>query len=329
MILHRSITVLGCPPEPAPPPRKVAIVVNPRAWRASTALAELLRRSRLLGLGLPEVLATTPESPGRDQAARAAHRGADLVVAIGGDGTLREVATSLAGTAICLGIIALGSGNVLAYNLGILGHDLADQAAIALTGPRAGLDVGWASCDSAAPEAFLTMAGIGRDASAVARTRGRLKARLGPFAYGLAGLGEALRAAVPMRVQRDDEPARNLMTWTVLAGITPAAPGGILIHPDGLLDDGLLDVLEVPIRHPGQWLPVGWKGISHHRRPVPALRSRQAHRLFVQPAGPQPVQLDGDVFQRVHELRIDLAARALAVRIPPAKVMAAPRRPAG
>lgn len=316
VLFDRRVRALGQAPQPAPLPRQIAIIVNPKARRASSALAEIVRQARELGLPAPTSLATTRSSPGRAQARQAIEAGADLVVVIGGDGTLREVAQVLAGTEVALGVIALGSGNVLAHNLHLAGRSTADQVSIALRGGQARLDVGWATLDGRAPEIFLTMAGIGRDARSVAHTKGGLKARLGPLAYGLAGLSEAVRGALAMRVQLDDQTPRNVLTWTVLAGITPAAPGGVLIHPEALADDGLLHVLEVPIRHPGQWLAVGWKGITHHRRPVAALRSRQARQLRVQPAQPQPVQLDGDVVADVHEMQVRTSPRALRVQLP-------------
>ena len=91
-----------------------------------------------------------------------------MVIVIGGDGTVRQVARELAGTDTRISIVALGSGNVLAYNLGLANHDLATKISIALTGPSVELDVGWANLQTASgqrfDEPFLTLAGIGRDA---------------------------------------------------------------------------------------------------------------------------------------------------------------------
>ncbi len=296
------------------------VVVNPLARRASSALAELVRQCRELGIESPRSVATTPDDPGTGQARRAIADGADLIVVIGGDGTVREVAREVAGTSTRLAIVALGSGNVLAHNLGLARLDLAEQVRVALTGRSALLDLGLARLTTAdgheLEEPFLTMAGIGRDAETVANTELGSKLRWGWGAYALAGLRQALRPALAMQVSYDDEPPRSVLSWTILAGITPAAPGGVLIHRGAVADDGLFDVLEVPIRHPGQWLPVALKGLTHHGRRVAALRSRRAAKVVVRPVEPLPVQVDGDVVERVVRFETNLQPRTVRVQIP-------------
>lgn len=311
--------VFGAAAEPAPPARRVAIVVNPQARHASSAIAELVGQCRARGLETPSSWPTTPDEPGALQARKAVASGAELVIAIGGDGTVRQVARSLAGTNSRLGIIALGSGNVLAHNLGLAGLPISEQVAVCLGGASAALDLGWAHGHTAAgdefDEPFLTMAGIGRDAETVAHTEFAAKKRLGWFAYALAGAQQAVRPPIPMRVQLDDQPARDVCTWTVLAGITPIAPGGVLIHPNALADDGLLNVLEVPLTHLGQWLPVAVKGLTHHDRQVAALHYACAQRLQVWPSSPQPVQADGDVIEQVTWLEVSIQTRSVHIQL--------------
>lgn len=311
---------LSAPGQLVPPARRPYLVVNPRSRLASSAIAEVVRQCRQAGLETPQLLATTPQEAGASQARTAVAAGADLVIAIGGDGTVRQVAQELADTGTRLAVVARGSGNVLAHNLGLGRLDVGGQIAVALGVHYGELDLGWAQLTDpdgkVAIEPFLTMAGIGRDARAVASTTLAAKYRLGALAYGLAGLGQALRPGLPMTVQLDDQPPHSVRTWTVLAGITPLAPGGVTISPDAVADDGLLDVLEVPIASPLQWLPVAAKGLFWPSRRVSALRYARAERLRVRPAEPQPVQLDGDVFTQIVQLEASLQTRSLRVQVP-------------
>lgn len=307
--------------QPTPVASQPFVVVNPLARRASSAVAEVVGQCDRLGIPIPRSLATTREQPGSAQARQALDSGADMVIVIGGDGTVRQVARELAGTDTRISIVALGSGNVLAYNLGLANHDLATKISIALTGPSVELDVGWANLQTASgqrfDEPFLTMAGIGRDAQTVARTRLSSKVRIGAAAYALHGVRQAIRPPLPMKVQLDDDQPESVLTWTVLAGLTRQAPGGVVVYPDARPDDGLMDVLQVPIRNPVQWLPVAAKGVLNPDLDVAVLRYQQAERLRVRPFDPLPAQLDGDVVNRVVAMDARIQPRGLRVQVPP------------
>lgn len=310
-----SASVLGTPAAVRP-----FVVVNPLARRASSAVAEVVGQCYRMGIDAPRSLATSREEPGSQQARQAVEAGADVVVVIGGDGTVRQVARELAGTGIRLGVVALGSGNVLAYNLGLTSLDLRTKVAIALSGPSTELDLGWARLQTVdgrqLDEPFLTMAGIGRDAETVARTDLRAKVRIGAAAYALQGARQATRPALPMHVKVDDQPERAIVTWSVLAGLIRDAPGGLVVYPEARSDDGLMEVLEVPIKHWLQWLPVAAKGILSPDMDVAALRYRRAERLRVRPVNPAPVQLDGDVVTNVTSLQAWIQRRCLRVHLP-------------
>ncbi|MFB9619944.1 diacylglycerol kinase family protein [Brooklawnia cerclae] len=302
------------------PPRNVAIIGNPIARDSGRCVTAVVRECCRLGLPVLSNLTTSVSDPGYGQARRAVAAGADLVVVVGGDGTIRQVVRALAGTQVALGVIACGTGNLLAHNLGLPRRGAHDQAAAVIGGSVVRIDVGWASGESThgpwGEEPFVTMAGIGRDARTVACTGLSDKRRLGWWAYGVSGLAEARRRALPMRVQIDDEEPRDVLTWTVLVGNTPAGPGRIRIWPHARPDDGVLDVLEVPIRHMGEWLAVADKGLVHYDREARALRYAQGRRIAVHPSWPLPVQLDGDVVQGVTELRVRVEHRGLAVCVP-------------
>ncbi len=315
------IPVLGrTSPQYAPLPIRVGIVVNPLSNHASSAISEIVRQCRDSNIETPRAYTTSAEDPGEGQARQCVADGADLVIAIGGDGTVREVAEALAGTDVRLGIIALGTGNVLASNLGLTKLSVGQQVATALRGPHTSLDLGQAHMRTTSgeeyTEPFLTMAGIGRDALAVQKTGIIAKKRTGWAAYALTGMVEALRPAIGMDVQLDDCDPVKTRCWTVLAGNTPAVLGGVLVYPGALADDGILEVLQVPLKRPDQWLPVAVKGLTGHDHPVGVLRYSSVSRLRVRPHQPLPVQVDGDVVEDVTELDVSVRKRCVQVQLP-------------
>lgn len=305
--------------------RAVWAVLNPAAKGYQRARAVLLRGCRDAGLGPPQILTTTRERPGADQARQALQAGASLVVVGGGDGTVREVAQALAGSDVALGILPLGTANLFAHNLGLRTRDIARAVDHALSGAPLAIDVGRASWrpvvhgvtrPPSREEVFLVMAGIGHDAATVLATGGEVKARLGWLAYLTAGARYLVARPLPMRISLDASPARRIRAWSVLVANCGRIPGGIHVFPNANPADGVLDTLEVPIRTPWAWGSVAAKGLLRLRRDVVSLRYDSARTVWVIPDAPAPLQLDGDVIERVADLWVRVDPGALTVRVP-------------
>lgn len=305
--------------ETLPMPGRIAAIINPIAAHSDEAAAELLRQTSAAGIEVIEKL-TTRKNPGERQAAQALAEEVDLVVAIGGDGTVRRVAGAMAGSATPLAVVPAGSGNVLARNLGLRPTALDQAVGQALSAATLDVDLGWAKMISAdqvelADEPFLVMAGIGRDAEAVQSTRAFLKRRWGWGAYAESGVRHALAGPISMQVSYDEQEPREITTWTLLAGNLPYVPAGIQVFPQARIDDGKLQALEVPIENPLQWAPIVLRGLGG-AAPKAKLNYVNAKRITVEPAEPQPVQLDGDIFKGVTRLELSVQANALRLRVP-------------
>ncbi|RXR25778.1 diacylglycerol kinase [Oerskovia turbata] len=260
----------------------IAFVANP----SKPAVANLERTVRRVcaEADLPEPLwlETTIEDPGVGQTREALARGADIVVAVGGDGTVRAVAEGMVGTGKPMGLVPLGTGNLLARNLDLPVTDPDEALRIVVAGADRVIDVGWArvlefarpdgahgdsdrgetdttgtphAAGDALPEQdtetahiFLVIAGLGFDAAMVADADATLKARVGWVAYFVAGIrhlhGRRLRATI----QLDDTPPVNAKLRTLLVGNCGKLPGGITLLPDAVLDDGILDVAAIDTR---------------------------------------------------------------------------------
>lgn len=293
---------------------RVAVVVNPSKTRAKGVADRVAQGCAERGWPEPEVLETAVDSTGRDQAAAAARAGAELVLACGGDGTVRAVAHGLAGTGAAMALVPVGTANLLAHNLGLATRDTGRAVDTALDGRRRPLDLGLARLgEDGSEHPFVVLAGIGHDAATVADTRDDLKHRIGWPAYVTPAARHALRRPVPVRVRLDDGPAREVVAWSVLAASCGRVRAGVQIAPGALLDDGLLDVLEVTVARPVGWLPVAAKGVLGLRRDVPGLRTRRAAELEVTADQPLHVQLDGDIMGRVDRLRVRVERRAVDV----------------
>lgn len=163
--------------------RSIHIILNPTAGaRRSGLLDAIVRRLKDEGA---EVTLERTEAAGHatELARRAAERGeADVIVAAGGDGTINEVARGLLGQGVPLGIIPLGTANVLAIELGLRAR-AREVADMLLSGPAHLIGTGLVG-----GRIFLLMVGVGFDGVVVHAINPRLKRLWGKGAFVWAGL---------------------------------------------------------------------------------------------------------------------------------------------
>ncbi|MCI5825356.1 MAG: hypothetical protein MR006_01660 [Arcanobacterium sp.] len=123
---------------------KVAVIFNPSKdadW--STTKQIVSDQAQRANYSEPEWIPTTAEDPGTGQTRKAIEQGVQLVIAAGGDGTVRLVAGELAGKRTRLGILPMGTGNIFARNMGIPVDSVAEAAAIAFGASEKRVDLGW------------------------------------------------------------------------------------------------------------------------------------------------------------------------------------------
>ena len=179
----------------APDKQRVAFVANPSKDGVAEMQERAMRACSIRYLPQPMWFETTEEDPGAGQARQAVAAGADVVVAVGGDGTVRAVAEALAGTDVAMAILPMGTGNLFARNLDLPINDSSALMRAALEGADRAVDVGYMDIERASAShgesgrhIFLVMAGAGIDAEMVAGANPTLKRRLGWMAYFFAAL---------------------------------------------------------------------------------------------------------------------------------------------
>ncbi|WP_369374145.1 diacylglycerol kinase family protein [Promicromonospora sp. Populi] len=230
--------------------RHIGVIWNP-AKTSREKLGSALDKAAASAQAEPEVrwFETSKDDPGQGAAAQAIEAGADVVVAAGGDGTVRAVAEHLAaaGTDVELGIVPLGTGNLLARNLGVPLLNLPAAFKRALTGEARAIDLGWLEIDLAAGterHAFGVLAGFGLDAHMIVETDDDLKDKVGWLAY-VESLGRALSASdtLDIRYTADDGPQRDERVHTLIVGNCGTLQAGVTLLPDADPSDGELDLL--------------------------------------------------------------------------------------
>lgn len=286
------------------PPRRLLIIRNPTAGQRR---ARHYRRA----LGLLEVAGctvTVAETAAPGDAVRIA-RGADessfdAVVAAGGDGTINEVVNGLAGRALPLGVIPLGTANVLAHEIGV-GSDIARAVETILSGrrqPVAAANAGGRYC--------CLMVSAGYDARAITRVRPALKRLIGQGAYYVAGFREWLAAPERMIVVEIDGKPCEAASVIVMNGRLYG--GKFTCAPDADMREPLLYV--VLLTRTGRWnvMRYGLALVTNRLHRLSDVRIVPATRVRILAPEGEPCQSDGDL---IGKAPLDIAIQANAVEI--------------
>jgi diacylglycerol kinase family enzyme len=315
---------------------RIAFVVNPTKVEDLQVTQQVVAAiCTEAGWAEPTWFETTADDPGEGQTRAAVKAGADVVCAFGGDGTVRVVGSTLAGTGVPLGVIAAGTGNLLARNLS-LPLDLHSAVRVALSGRDMPIDVGRCTLDVTGEDeqprqlAFLVMAGLGFDAAIMADVQDAMKERIGYLAYVAAGARNLRGPQMRVRLSFDDEPPIARRVRTVLTGNVGRIGGGINLMPEARADDGYLDTLTLSPHGVVGWTAVAGRVLTRRRSGHERVEHRRCRRLHIAMDEPQPVQVDGDVVAEVRGVEIHLDRLALVVRapesaqaVPPAEALAA------
>lgn len=299
-------------------PRRLLIIFNPAAGRPGHRFLDKTLRA-LDANGVICTLSTT-QAPGDArrlaQEAGSSPEAYDAVVAAGGDGTIHEVVNGLKGTDMALGLIPLGTANVLAREIGLEFTPIAVAQTLAHGGLRK-IHLG-----QIGERRFAMMAGIGFDAEAVRRVNPHIKEFIGRAAYGLAAVEEFMFGAHPLLEVTADGTIHKT-SWLIV-GNGHYYAGGFSLTPDARLSDPSLSacLFQSP-RRSDLLRYVRSAFMGHHNRltDVTFLKTSSLHV-----DGPQDmvVQADGELVGHL-PVTISLAPETLDLIHPPSDSGAKPR----
>lgn len=279
---------------------RVLVVANPRARRGGPAVVREVARLLAAG-GVWVDLAESADAGGIErlvgQAVASPADRPDVVVGIGGDGTLVAILTALAGTDLPLGIVPAGTGNLLAGNLGIAASPRSAIRTILAGRPRR-IDLGRAAIGGGV-RPFAIALGVGFDARVMAATHPSRKRRWGKLAYfaTAAGIAPFVRA-VPHAVVIDGVRRELDATEVIVANLGELVPGLLRPRYPVAPDDGLLDVFVVAAHDPFRGLLGAWEALiqvgpgDHPRGRAFRTRGRE---VSIEAWPSQPVEVDGDM----------------------------------
>ena len=258
---------------------------------------------------------TTVEDTGHRMAHEAAVSGVDVVIAIGGDGTIRAVCEELAGTGIPVGIVPAGTGNLLARNLSIPLY-LRAAVDVGLNGQDRAIDMVRVSGDDMEDATFLVMAGMGFDAAIMEGVNESFKKKVGWLAYVWSALKALMFPAIRVEVSVDGSEFTRHRARTIVIGNVGSLQAGMPLLPEAAIDDGEIDVVLLYPRRFLSWVPLALRVLTKNKRTDETITRMTGREVVVRTTAPAPRQLDGDLLAPGKELRAECVHGRLLVRVP-------------
>lgn len=218
---------------------KTKLILNPYAGKKRLDKEIDTIKKTLTSEGLNFDLAFTQKpKDGIYLAKKAAEEGFNLIVSVGGDGTINEVVNGIIGfEEVILGVISIGSGNDFAWMIGVCPKDIEKACKTLCHGTIKEIDVGVVN-----DRYFVNGLGIGFDAQ-VARERLKYKGILSGVSLYLYAVIKTLfkYKSTPSNIKLDDK-IININSLLIAIGGGKRCGGGFLLTPEAILDDGLFDV---------------------------------------------------------------------------------------
>jgi len=302
--------------------RKVLVIYNPAAGRFPVKpFLKAIETELVKADWKVDIIATQSGEHTVQLGGQAAAEGYDAAFAVGGDGTIGQVASGLVGSETALGVLPAGTSNVWAQELGLPAFTwaypgrLQENARILSTAPIQRVDVG--KCNE---YSFMMWAGMGLDALAIRsiEPRVRLEKFFAVPEYAASTIWSASQwRGIRLRLWADDQEVEGHYLVAVANNIRRYMGGYSILSPDAYIDDGLLDL----------WLFHGdsladafriayelWRG--HH------VTSSEAQRisfqsLRVQAESPFFVHMDAEPKDATQEVHITVNKQALKLLMPP------------
>jgi diacylglycerol kinase (ATP) len=217
-----------------------------------------------------------------------AQEGYSTIVAAGGDGTVNEVVNGIAGLDVSLGILPIGTMNILAYELGLPTTQLEQCWEIIQLGFTRSIDLAMAN-----NQFFVQLAGVGLDALAMRETDLNMRKTIGPISYIFAAAQIIGRPAPRLEICFEER--ETLGGCFVLVGNGRFYGGPLAFFPDAKNDDGLLDVLV--FKHQGYLDIIRYlQGVlAGNHADFADIEYRQVQSLRVISDRQVPVETDGEV----------------------------------
>jgi YegS/Rv2252/BmrU family lipid kinase len=300
--------------------RKIKLITNPNAdlgnaWRLASDLRPIVEE-----FGGADWTGTVYPTHAIEIAQQAAESGYDLVIAVGGDGTVHEVINGLmqvpAGKRPKLGIVPMGSGNDFAHNIGVPNKpELAMQQA--LTGQPHPIDIGLIRDGHGRQEYWNNTLGIGFDATVNIRSR-KVPLLHGFLMYFVAVLQTIVlnHNAPRFQVKTDQESWEKEQLMIVLCN-GPREGGGFAVSPKAQLDDGWFNYVAIDRVSRAMMfrlVPEVMKG-THGRFSVVSMG--KFHKLSLKSDRPLNIHTDGEIYAgfgtNVRQLSVEIVPSAIEV----------------
>ncbi|MFA6098690.1 MAG: diacylglycerol kinase family protein [Patescibacteria group bacterium] len=271
--------------------KKYLFIINPVAGKGKhlSILSEISSFFASEDVDFDTVITQRPKQA--TQIAKDSSNKYEILVAVGGDGTVNEIINGLAISPAILGILPIGSGNDFSYQLGYK-RNLKRDLRILREAKTKWIDVGVVN----ETDYFINGFGVGFDGETALAARKTMRYTNGFMAYLLA----VLRTLVFYRCQEvkmkfDDRNTveQKILFISVCNGTTYG--GGFKVAPDAKMDDGLFDVCLVDKASRAYILRKLPKFIRGHHTNLPEVHMSRCHQLNIQSVKPLQAQLDGEL----------------------------------